>query len=263
MTSASELFYNRRTRLGRGSSELDSAFDRICLHNQVSSHRHNRRERSSNGTRRAGRLDLVDHDPLPRSRIPLRRSSVQEHVPAGIESLTGLASPGTASTLENEISIHNSFITNRNGGLPGPVLLARERLLQRLRGVSLSGNRCNSNTVSTNSHSRNLTIEDDFRLAGERDQVARTGIATDLIQIGKIKRPPGLTQESMESLRVEIFNLDDSVLPDCSICLETFLDGEELFHLPCGHRFHNGCLIPWVRTCGDCPYCRTGILKRG
>ncbi|RZR79835.1 hypothetical protein BHM03_00005677 [Ensete ventricosum] len=46
---------------------------------------------------------------------------------------------------------------------------------------------------------------------------------------------------------------------ECSICLEKFLDGDEMIRLSCGHRFHPACLEPWAKTCGDCPYCRTRI----
>lgn len=128
--------------------------------------------------------------------------------------------------------------------------------------------RC-TNRLSTSTHRRNFTIEDDIRLAGSRDRVARTGMATDLVWRDKIKRPPGLTQESLESLRVEVFNNLDysieeampSVPQECSICLEAFLNGDKLFCLPCGHKFHDVCLVPWVRTCGDCPYCRACISK--
>ncbi|VFQ72564.1 unnamed protein product [Cuscuta campestris] len=259
MTSASELFYSRRTRLGRISSEFDSDSDRISIHNHVTVHRHHRHRRSSSGTRRVGRFDSIYSEPLPRSRIPIRCSSVQELEPVGIDAFTSPS--GNYNSSKNEITIHDNFRTTGNGGLPGPVLLARERLLQRLRGFSLSENRCNRR-ASTSSLMRNVTTENDSMLVGARDSVARSGIATDFIQIDMTKRPPGLTQESLNSLRVEVFsNLGGNAPQECSICLEAFSDGDALFHLPCGHRFHNGCLIPWVRTCGDCPYCRASVLK--
>ncbi|XP_022897751.1 E3 ubiquitin-protein ligase RNF181-like [Olea europaea var. sylvestris] len=46
---------------------------------------------------------------------------------------------------------------------------------------------------------------------------------------------------------------------ECSICLESFCEGDELICLPCGHRFHLCCLDPWIRTCGDCPCCRRRV----
>nr|GMD87663.1 probable E3 ubiquitin-protein ligase RHY1A [Ipomoea batatas] len=270
MTSAAELFYTRRTRLGRGSSgfESDSVPDRISPHHRISGNRHHRHQRCGNGARRVGRLDLIGSDPLPRSRILSHRSSVQEHDSVDLDPFTSPSSPGSINSSENEINIRDRFRITGDDGLPGSVILARERLLQRLRGISLSGNRC-SNRVSTSTNRRNFTPEDDFRVAGSRDRVSRTGMPVDVVLRDRIKRPPGLTKESLESLRVELFNnLDYSIqeaIPsvplECSICLEAFSNGDKLFCLPCGHKFHDVCLVPWVRTCGDCPYCRACISK--
>ena len=80
-------------------------------------------------------------------------------------------------------------------------------------------------------------------------------------------KPPGLTQEALDCLHQEVFSssgneigLESRVLQDCSICLESFTDGDELIRLPCGHKFHSVCLDPWIRCCGDCPYCRRSIV---
>lgn len=82
------------------------------------------------------------------------------------------------------------------------------------------------------------------------------------------KKPPGLTQEVINCLHMEVFSSRESrveefesrVPQDCGICLESFVDGDELICLPCQHRFHSACLDPWVRKCGDCPFCRRGII---
>jgi len=46
---------------------------------------------------------------------------------------------------------------------------------------------------------------------------------------------------------------------DCAICLDRFKKGETLVHLPCAHKFHSICLLPWLDTNVYCPYCRTDI----
>lgn len=82
------------------------------------------------------------------------------------------------------------------------------------------------------------------------------------------KKPDGLTQEALNCLQVEVFSgtgngveeLVSKPSLDCSICLESFIHGDNLLCLPCGHRFHAVCLDPWVRIRGDCPYCRTVIV---
>jgi Ring finger domain len=46
---------------------------------------------------------------------------------------------------------------------------------------------------------------------------------------------------------------------ECCICLEKFLEGEELTQLNCKHTFHSGCLMRWVQVHSDCPYCRAHV----
>ncbi|CAN8272269.1 unnamed protein product [Cochlearia groenlandica] len=46
---------------------------------------------------------------------------------------------------------------------------------------------------------------------------------------------------------------------DCAICLDKFKTGETLVHLPCAHKFHYICLLPWLDTNVYCPYCRMDI----
>ncbi|KAH7348282.1 hypothetical protein BKA65DRAFT_257615 [Rhexocercosporidium sp. MPI-PUGE-AT-0058] len=44
---------------------------------------------------------------------------------------------------------------------------------------------------------------------------------------------------------------------ECSICVDDFVQGEETRMLPCTHRFHPGCIDPWLLdTSGTCPVCR-------
>ncbi|MBA0806918.1 hypothetical protein Gohar_022758 [Gossypium harknessii] len=43
---------------------------------------------------------------------------------------------------------------------------------------------------------------------------------------------------------------------ECAICLDEFVKGEEVASIPCGHGFHNGCIIKWLETSHLCPLCR-------
>ncbi|KQK15074.1 E3 ubiquitin-protein ligase RING1-like [Brachypodium distachyon] len=45
---------------------------------------------------------------------------------------------------------------------------------------------------------------------------------------------------------------------DCAICLDAFEAGKEM---PCGHRFHGGCLERWLGVHGSCPVCRSKLPK--
>ena len=52
---------------------------------------------------------------------------------------------------------------------------------------------------------------------------------------------------------------DELLLSDCVICLETYVIGESISILSCGHFFHSKCLNEWFEKKEDCPLCRLEI----
>lgn len=42
----------------------------------------------------------------------------------------------------------------------------------------------------------------------------------------------------------------------CAICLEDFDTRQEVMVTPCNHMFHEDCIVPWVKSNGQCPVCR-------
>ncbi|THG20750.1 probable E3 ubiquitin-protein ligase RHY1A [Camellia sinensis] len=294
MTRASGLFYNRRSRfVGRNTGidlGLDSSLDRSStFHHQTQGNRRRRRHHQQHHSNsRRDRHDLDGFEPLPRSPHIIRQSS--HHRSSHLERDTVQLDEGSSqSSSENIINsdnvnaLRNRLRLNGNERLPGAVLLARERLLERLRGVSLSGDR-QSNTASSGINRSDLTFWDAFRLivAGDLEtETSREWLSGDILYTDPMSqtdqllgpqeisnRPPGLTQEALGCLQMEVFSNTECsdeaeksrASRECGICLESFLEGDELICLPCGHKFHSCCLDPWVRTCGDCPYCRRGIV---
>ncbi|KAL3529813.1 hypothetical protein ACH5RR_009135 [Cinchona calisaya] len=55
--------------------------------------------------------------------------------------------------------------------------------------------------------------------------------------------------EAMPTVRIE-----ETV--QCSVCLEDFEIGAEAKEMPCKHKFHTGCILPWLELHSSCPVCR-------
>nr|XP_043620562.1 probable E3 ubiquitin-protein ligase RHY1A [Erigeron canadensis] len=47
---------------------------------------------------------------------------------------------------------------------------------------------------------------------------------------------------------------------DCAICLDQYKASEKISLLPCTHRFHSDCLLPWLESNAHCPCCRATIF---
>ncbi|GJM87144.1 hypothetical protein PR202_ga03070 [Eleusine coracana subsp. coracana] len=46
---------------------------------------------------------------------------------------------------------------------------------------------------------------------------------------------------------------------ECAVCLEELRAGDVLAHLPCAHRFHWACAVPWLKVASRCPVCRAQL----
>lgn len=55
---------------------------------------------------------------------------------------------------------------------------------------------------------------------------------------------------------------------ECAICKEQFkLETEDpaeqiVITLPCTHPFHEPCILPWLKSSGTCPVCRSTVLSK-
>ena len=59
----------------------------------------------------------------------------------------------------------------------------------------------------------------------------------------------------------EIASQDSQEGDQCSICFDTYEQGDQLRVLPCKHRFHLECVDPWLKTNKSCPLCKHEVDK--
>ncbi|CAH1452834.1 unnamed protein product [Lactuca virosa] len=64
---------------------------------------------------------------------------------------------------------------------------------------------------------------------------------------------PPAKKEAVEAMPIVKIQ-EDSV--QCSVCLEDFQIGDEAKEMPCKHRFHGDCILPWLDLHSSCPVCR-------
>lgn len=317
MTSASELFNNRRSRIGRnelgfGSSSPNQPLAYHFHNRHHNRHRHRTSRHHDEPSREEIREEMEDCD------LYFRRSAwhptYRDHGPVQVDHLPSHVSTGSSSGNVNSSIRANRMQFTRSDQLPGDVLLARERLFERLRGVSLSSNRQSSRSTSGITWDE-VPNNEEFRLAHAEDELDFISTAIDrlsdeplfssshhplnvmpspqevrssrmnrivisssqevrpdglnrfmILPPHEVVRPAGLIQHEINSLLRESFTIEDGdVLPltrvtECSICLNSFEQGDDLIRLPCQHRFHETCLCPWVQICGDCPNCRAAVV---
>ncbi|KHJ49254.1 zinc finger, C3HC4 type [Trichuris suis] len=70
---------------------------------------------------------------------------------------------------------------------------------------------------------------------------------------------PPLTAEEINSIPVEKVESGEETI-QCSVCFEEFQEGSTVRRLPCNHRFHDPCIVPWLQLHNSCPVCRKEIL---
>ncbi|KAG0468841.1 hypothetical protein HPP92_018169 [Vanilla planifolia] len=192
--------------------------------------------------------------------------------------------PGDNSNVGVSSSVLSSLGLSNTEQLPGAVVEARARLLERLRGVSLAENRqCsfhydvlhNKSTPHVDNDASNATFNPAIpkHFASSSTTHAESTMQMEnltSLDVANKKKFPTIEWDAFHMLKGEVFASGDTHETqetgnmgsplECGICLERFKDGDWLIKLCCSHKFHSACLEPWVRSCGDCPYCRADIV---
>ncbi len=73
------------------------------------------------------------------------------------------------------------------------------------------------------------------------------------------ENPNGMNENEINDLEFQVYQNGDKEEQECTICLETVIEGEEIRVLECGHTFHRTCIDKWLVLQRYCPYCRTMV----
>lgn len=70
------------------------------------------------------------------------------------------------------------------------------------------------------------------------------------------EKPPAAASVIENLPRVLLPNESNGSRPTCSICTDDVGPSEVVLKLPCGHTFHEECIVPWLKKVCTCPLCR-------
>ncbi|CAO2144540.1 unnamed protein product [Urochloa humidicola] len=142
----------------------------------------------------------------------------------------------------------------------GPAMAARIRLEEKLRGAALP-----SSATSPSRWSRRLMGEREGRATagrrGRRERQQEEQAAAE--QEGFMATPALITASAVAPApaastgrRAELTRTL-SMVDVCAVCLEEVRERRErVTRLPCSHKYHTECVLPWLAIQPDCPCCR-------
>jgi hypothetical protein len=76
--------------------------------------------------------------------------------------------------------------------------------------------------------------------------------ANGLITVDAEEGRPAMSRDARDELRMVKMIKDEL----CAICQENMPAGSRAKAMPCGHKFHDNCLVSWVKKSNSCPMCR-------
>nr|CAD1841318.1 unnamed protein product [Ananas comosus var. bracteatus] len=276
MTIASKLFYFQRSRGGRRSSGEEAEELASASHDRDPSRRNSsRRGRSLGGGGGAGGGDhrrpssQAAHGKGSAHRVHQAQHEVFQLDFSGPSEYRQANSSNVDATSSRHGRLR--LIKDADDRLPDAVRQAKQRLLNRLQSVDLTGTRHRTPDSETIWDKCNLIRSVNSEAIGVQDLLECCGCLSTVPSCRQIQplcgmrnKPPFLRSEAL--LRLQTLDRGETkesglieAAAECCICLESFSDGDRLTQLRCGHTFHTNCVQRWVEAHGDCPYCRTSI----
>lgn len=88
---------------------------------------------------------------------------------------------------------------------------------------------------------------DDYIRAAQQELIAAL-----VNEASEGSRRPGMSRDAQDELRMVTIAEEET----CVVCQEKMAVGSKAKLMPCGHRFHDGCIVAWVQKNNSCPTCR-------
>ncbi|CAL4919728.1 unnamed protein product [Urochloa decumbens] len=148
----------------------------------------------------------------------------------------------------------------------------RERQRQRLRELERLADRGRERTESLiliNSNNEAIILQGTF---GRDDNQEESSNASSGVSLGDYFLGPGLdillqrlaesdlnrsgTPPAKKEAVAALPTVNIKEVLGCSVCLEDFEMGAEAKQMPCQHKFHSQCILPWLELHSSCPICR-------
>ncbi|XP_020852213.1 E3 ubiquitin-protein ligase ZNRF3 isoform X2 [Phascolarctos cinereus] len=101
-----------------------------------------------------------------------------------------------------------------------------------------------------------------IKLKQRRSQNSMNRLAVQALEKMETRKFKAKSKGAREGSWGALDTLSSSSTSDCAICLEKYIDGEELRVIPCTHRFHKKCVDPWLLQHHTCPHCRHNIIEQ-
>ncbi|KAL6841594.1 hypothetical protein ACP4OV_028533 [Aristida adscensionis] len=140
------------------------------------------------------------------------------------------------------------------GGVAGPALAARIRLEEKLRGAS---------PPSPSRWSR-LMRERDGRATSRHQNRQEQGQEHEILPTSEelwLPPPNSVTLKAASANHAELRRTLSKV-DLCAVCLDEVRErNQKVTRLPCSHKYHSECVLPWLAIQPDCPCCRTLVPK--
>ncbi|RCV38707.1 hypothetical protein SETIT_8G163700v2 [Setaria italica] len=154
---------------------------------------------------------------------------------------------------------HHYAHARRHAGdaaVAGPAMAARIRLEEKLRGAALP-----PSATSPSRWSRLVGERQGRPASGRRGRREPQRPQQEQAERGIPSATPALTTASAASTvggrrRAELTRTLSKV-EVCAVCLDEVRERRQrVTRLPCSHKYHSECVLPWLAIQPDCPCCR-------